>query len=121
EHTACQHPQADAWGSPVHAWQQVLTRFGNPATIARRLWFDAMKERLMAQKTMAAALVLAAVALCVMTAMTWSRSREDRQFLLESFAANREMMQQMSQLQEQILQDSRASQEALKSLATTDT
>jgi hypothetical protein len=120
EQPARQHPQTDVWGSPNHAWQQVLTRFGNPATIARRLWFDAMKERLMAQKTMAAALVLAAVALCVMTAMTWSRSREDRQFLLETFAANREMMQQMSRLQEQMLRDSQANQEALKSLATAD-
>src|SRR5690606_11314153 len=71
-------------------------------------------------KRMAAALVLAAVALCVMTAMTWNRSRVDRQFLLETFESNREMMQQMSRLQEQILQDSRASQEALKSLAATD-
>jgi 5-hydroxyisourate hydrolase-like protein (transthyretin family) len=79
-----------------------------------------MKERLMAQKTMAAAMVLAAVALCVMTAMTWSRSREDRQFLLETFESNREMMQQMSRLQEQMLQNSQASQEALKSLATAD-
>ncbi len=35
---------------PDVARRRVLDRFGNPATVARRLWLDAMKEQLMNQR-----------------------------------------------------------------------
>ena len=44
-----------------------LERFGDPGQIARRLWWDAMKERIMAQRfMMAVTLVAAATAILAM-------------------------------------------------------
>jgi len=41
------------------AKEAVLARFGNPRTIARRLWFDAMKEKIMSQRITMSLLVVA--------------------------------------------------------------
>src|SRR5262245_6371801 len=32
------------------AYQRVLERFGNPRTVARKLWLDAMQEQIMSQR-----------------------------------------------------------------------
>lgn len=61
------------------AERKVLEKFGNPATIARRLWWDAMKESIMKERItigiMAGFLLLAAVA----AAFTWQALREGRE------------------------------------------
>src|SRR5690606_29576342 len=71
EHTARQHPQTDVWGSPDYAWQQVLTRFGSPAHIARQLWWDAMKERVMAQRFTAIMAAITAAAAIAVAILLW--------------------------------------------------
>jgi hypothetical protein len=44
------------------ARQAVIARFGDPTEVARKLWFDGMKGKLMAQRiTLVAALLLVAV------------------------------------------------------------
>src|SRR5262245_19453914 len=43
-------------------WYRVLARFGNPSTIARRLWCDAMQEKIMSQRLMLVACIVMAVA-----------------------------------------------------------
>ncbi|MEZ6054994.1 MAG: carboxypeptidase-like regulatory domain-containing protein, partial [Planctomycetaceae bacterium] len=51
------------------AQSRALTRFGNPAKIARQLWLDAMQEKLMAQKitlTLASVATVACIVLCVL-------------------------------------------------------
>ena len=56
----------------------MLERFGNPARVACRLWFDAMKEKIVIQRiTLAAVLVLVAVCVC-MGGMVWQVARENR-------------------------------------------
>src|SRR5690606_31555255 len=104
EHTACQHPQTDVWGSPVHAWQRVLTRFGNPATIARRLWFDAMKERLMAQRITAIMAGLTAAAAIVIAVLVWQSTLRDsdaqQQLLLAQQELNRTLLAELKSLQQ---------------------
>ena len=37
-------------GDDATAEKNVLERFGNPAKVAYRLWFDGMKERIMGQR-----------------------------------------------------------------------
>jgi hypothetical protein len=39
---------------PTAARQRVLDRFGDPAAMARRLWFDAMKGKIMTQRILIA-------------------------------------------------------------------
>ena len=53
-------------GQPADAktvWQLVIERFGDPASVARRLWFDAMKGRIMTQRVMLGAVAVAVIAL----------------------------------------------------------
>lgn len=47
----------------VTIWQAVIERFGDPSALARRLWFDAMKGRLMTQRVLLGAVAVAVVAL----------------------------------------------------------
>jgi hypothetical protein len=86
------------------ARQQVLTRFGNPASIARRLWFDAMKERLMAQKITATMATLAAGACIVMAVLVWQSTLRDsdaqQQLLLAQQELNRTLLAELKSLQQ---------------------
>ncbi|MGE3314895.1 MAG: hypothetical protein AB7O26_07230 [Planctomycetaceae bacterium] len=59
------------------AIQKVLDRFGDPRAIARKLWFDSMKEKLMTQRLMLMTSILAAIAsmaACVMVYLVTQRS-----------------------------------------------
>ncbi len=104
DHLACstQHELLRAL-DPVAARAEVLKRFGDPAGIARRLWLDAMKGKIMAQRAvLATCLLVTAVSLAV-AGMFWMQStqatrelaetnRRMAEALLENQAANRELM-----------------------------
>lgn len=69
--------------------QRVLDRFGDPARIARQLWFDAIKEKLMLQKfatALAAAAAAAAIAACV---MLWIAVDSGRRAVADAIEAQR--------------------------------
>lgn len=74
------------------AREAVLERFGDPRQIARKLWLDAMKEKLMAQRLTLAA-VAALVAICgAMSFANWQMVRQGRELnlaLLEELRAQR--------------------------------
>jgi hypothetical protein len=73
------------------AKQNVLERFGNPARVAYRLWFDAMKEKIMTQRmTMTAVIVLVAVCL-FMGAMAWQIAQQNRETSLALLNQSRDM------------------------------
>jgi hypothetical protein len=74
---------------------EVIDRFGDPREVARRLWWDAMKEKIMAQRLMmGVTLVAAAAAIVAVVLLTRliATNREDQQQML---AAQREWMQAM--------------------------
>ncbi len=53
DHLGCAYNRELLRGAnPVEARRRVMERFGNPAAVARRLWFDAMKGKIMAQRVM---------------------------------------------------------------------
>ena len=56
---------SDKPGDAVTIWQAVLERFGDPSALARRLWFDAMKGRLMTQRVLLGAVAVLATLLVV--------------------------------------------------------
>jgi hypothetical protein len=101
KHTAREHLQADAWGSPDHAWQQVLTRFGNPATIARRLWFDAMKERLMAQRFTAIMAGITAASAIAVAILLWRGIDQQAQAAAAIQQSNAALLERLATLLEQ--------------------
>jgi len=89
---------------------RVLARFGDPRRIARRLWFDAMKGRLMMQKLTAAFAAVTAVAAFAACALLWitieaTRStlanvvEETRKDRAASETTDRKMLAQLAKLE----------------------
>ncbi|MGD9856713.1 MAG: hypothetical protein AB7U20_17335 [Planctomycetaceae bacterium] len=84
-------------------WQHVLARFGNPAAVARKLWLDAMQERLMAQKItllLASVATAAVVALSVLMWQAQQRAAEAQRLANEAQLA---LIQQHEQFSASIL------------------
>ncbi len=88
---------------PVAARAEVLKRFGDPAGIARRLWLDAMKGKIMAQRAVLATCLLVTAISLAIAGMFWMQStqatrelaetnRRMAEALLQNQAANRELM-----------------------------
>src|SRR5579863_9875627 len=70
----------------VQAQQHVLDRFGDPRRVARQLWFDALKDKIMSQRVVIAALVVTAIACLGSTGLTFmlvEQSREASQALID--------------------------------------
>ena len=75
--------------------QRVLARFGNPAAIARRLWWDAMQEKIMSQRITALAAAIAAAACLVACGLIWRILGVNEAALANSNAANQALVEQV--------------------------
>tara|TARA_R110002167_G_scaffold66413_3_gene187933 strand:+ start:3607 stop:5067 length:1461 start_codon:yes stop_codon:yes gene_type:complete len=73
------------------AKQRVIQNFGDPIKIARQLWLDAMKEKIMSQRIMTGISVLMAVCGVIVVGMVWSMMKESQAF-------NTRMMAQMTEI-----------------------
>jgi len=65
------------------AKQRVLNQFGDPVKIARQLWLDAMKEKIMSQRIMTGVSVTMAVCGFIVVGMVWSMMQDSRAFNLQ--------------------------------------
>ncbi len=61
-------------GDPSAARARVLVRFGDPAAVARRLWLDAMKGKIMTQRVVIGASVVVALASLSMAGLFWQQT-----------------------------------------------
>tara|TARA_R110002167_G_scaffold66413_3_gene187932 strand:+ start:2106 stop:3563 length:1458 start_codon:yes stop_codon:yes gene_type:complete len=71
------------------AKQRVLSQFGDPIKIARQLWLDAMKEKIMSQRIMTGISAVMAVCCIVVVGFAWILVQESRvvnQKMLEHLA-----------------------------------
>lgn len=73
------------------ARQRVLNQFGDPIKIARQLWLEAMKEKIMSQRILTGVAVLMAVCGFIVVGLVWSMMKESQAF-------NNRMMEQMSEM-----------------------
>jgi hypothetical protein len=81
--------EAAAGAGPEAARAAALERFGDPAAVARRLWFDAIKEAAMKDRVVLWAAVTALALLSIgSTIFTWLSYRDGREF-------NRAMLEQL--------------------------
>lgn len=78
------------------AKDKVLDRFGNPNAIARKLWFDAMKEKIMSQRVTLAVTTAMALACLTATGMGWVLVQQGRE-------ANRLLIEQSREFNESVL------------------
>ena len=76
--------------------QRVLERFGDPAAVARRLWFDAMKGKIMAQRVVIVTCLLVAIASLSLVGIVWIQSSR---VAAESLEANRQYAAALAQSQ----------------------
>ncbi|HWL10427.1 MAG TPA: hypothetical protein VNQ76_18630 [Planctomicrobium sp.] len=86
DHLACALRRETMISSDTsQAQTNVLQRFGNPAKVARKLWWDAMWEKIMMQRiTLVASLLSVIFVACigVIVARTTERVKDSQQFLL---------------------------------------
>ncbi|HEX3449980.1 MAG TPA: carboxypeptidase-like regulatory domain-containing protein, partial [Isosphaeraceae bacterium] len=95
------------------ARQRVLERFGDPAAVARRLWFDAMKGIIMAQRVVIVTCSLVTMASLSLVGLVWMQSsraaaqamEERRKFsdaLAQSQIASKDMLKTLSEMSDAI-------------------
>lgn len=65
-------------------WARVLERFGNPQTLARRLWWDAMKETVMRGWIQTAVVVVACLAVVVFLGFMFRQMQTMNQTLISA-------------------------------------
>jgi hypothetical protein len=101
DHLACSYKRELLRGvDAAEAEASALERFGDPSAVARRLWLDAMKERIMLQRVVVASCLVVMLTCVGFTAMAWvqmNRSRvaaelERTRAAFEVASANRRMV-----------------------------
>ncbi|WP_339727231.1 carboxypeptidase-like regulatory domain-containing protein [uncultured Gimesia sp.] len=93
------------------AKQRVLNQFGDPIKIARQLWLDAMKEKIMSQRIMTSISAVMAVCCIAVVGIAWS-------MMQRSESLNLKMLEQMAAMAErpQSTPTSNVDQQILKQL-----
>ena len=91
------------------AKSNVLDRFGDPRRVARQLWFDAMKEKIMSQRLLITALLVTAVACLGSTGLTFMLVEQSRQ----ASQALVDQVEQSRKANEAFLKESRTANAAM--------
>jgi hypothetical protein len=125
DHLACAYKRELLHGADsTVARQRVLDRFGDPATVARRLWFDAMKGKIMAQRVFIASCVLVTAASLALVGLVWRRlSVIEREASSAAAAAMRAMALQNDKAQatqEEMLKQMREMSDSIRSTHSPD-
>jgi hypothetical protein len=85
------------------ARQRVLERFGDPAAVARRLWLDAMRGKIMAQRVLIATCLVVMLACAASVGLAWHWMNQDRllrgRAAAEAIEANRRVSEALSHSQ----------------------
>src|SRR5690242_1644415 len=72
DHLACSYNRERLRGaSPDEAYRRAIERFGNPAAVARRLWLDAMRGKIMAQRVLVATCLVVMAACLGIVGLVW--------------------------------------------------
>jgi hypothetical protein len=107
DHLACGARREILRGTePASVRRSVMERFGDPAALARRLWMDAMKEKIMGQRVLIATCLVVTAASLALVGMFW----------LQSTRAARELAETNRRMAETIIQNQATNLEILKRL-----
>jgi hypothetical protein len=125
DHLACAYNRELLRGADSSVAQQfVLDRFGDPASVARRLWLDAMKGKIMAQRVFMASCVLVTAASLALVGLVWRQlSMTQREAASAAAAAMRAMALQNDKAQatqEEMLKQMREMSEAIRTTRSLD-
>jgi hypothetical protein len=122
DHLACAYNRELLRGAGSQlARQRVLQRFGDPAAVARQLWLDAMKGKIMAQRVLIATCLVVILTCTATVGLAWQWMNHDRllrdraatdaievnrrmsEALAQSQAANQTMLTQMREMTASVL------------------
>lgn len=91
DHLACaterEHEQ-DETGDEETVWRRVLDKFGDPDTVARRLWWDQMRETVMREWIQTGVMIVVGLAIVVFMALVVRQMNTSNQTVLEALRAN---------------------------------
>jgi hypothetical protein len=100
------------------ARQRVLEQFGDPAAMARRLWFDAMKGKIMMQRVLIASCVVVTAASLTLVGLTWRHVTMGQRDAVSAVAAAMQAMAlqnaKAQATQQQMLKQMREMSEAIR-------
>lgn len=118
DHLACSYNRELLRGADAaEARRRAIERFGDPAAVVRRLWLDAMKGKIMLQRTVIATCLIVALASLSAVALIWRQSalaqRDSARLTVEAMrvmaaqdekarAAEQEMIHQLREMTETI-------------------
>ncbi len=75
DHMACSYNRELLRGAePREARRRAIERFGDPAAVARRLWLDAMKGKIMVQRTLIATCLVVTLGSLAAAGVVWRQS-----------------------------------------------
>jgi hypothetical protein len=133
DHLACAFNRELLRGANASsARQRVLDRFGDPAAVARRLWFDAMKGKIMAQRVMLVACLVMMMACLSLVGLVYVQSnraaaqtaeanRKLSEALAQAQTVNNVMMTKLSEMSEAIKNPRSLDWNPVKFVVTDDT
>jgi hypothetical protein len=110
DHLTCAYHRELLRGTdPAAAKARTLQRFGDPAAVARRLWLDAMKGKIMAQRILIATCVIVMLVCLQVVNLISQRSSQSAaeltlanrriiEYLSQSQATNQEMMRHLQSM-----------------------
>jgi hypothetical protein len=114
DHLTCAYHRELLRGADSNsARQRVLERFGDPAAVARRLWLDAMKGKIMAQRMLIATCLVVMLASLSVAGLIWVQStraaaqtteanRRLAEALAQAQVTNKDMLVKLSEMSEAI-------------------
>ncbi len=114
DHLVCSYHREILRGADSSvARHQVLEHFGDPAAVACRLWLDAMRGKIMAQRVLVGSSVLATVVCLALVGLLWQQSIQAQRIAAEQVALahasaaeaavrEREMLKRLQQMTEAI-------------------
>jgi hypothetical protein len=128
DHLLCAYKRELLRGAePGAARASVLSKFGDPAVLGRRLWIDAMRGKIMVQRILIATCLVVALSSIAFVGIAWSRmSREEHlrsRATLEALEAARRVSQALAESQatnQEMLKRLEAMSKAVQSPQTPD-
>jgi hypothetical protein len=93
--------------APQH---RVLNRFGDPVAVARKLWFDALWEKIMTQRILIAACLLMAVVTCVALGFAWQSLRHQESMIASWQETSASQLREQKEYFERLLSQSAKNQ-----------
>jgi hypothetical protein len=121
DHLACSYRREVLRGTEsATARQRVLERFGDPAAVARRLWFDAMKGKIMAQRIVVACCILLTVISLSVAALMWNQAVHAQRLAAINEVRMAEQMQNAQLLQQQMLEQLQATSKSANTIKAPD-